>query len=142
MVNNKSKFKNINKNIKTQKTEDEQQLNTSTIEGYHRYSGCANDFNLNCHDNPNQSIMIVCLKRLIIRSSPLCGKLRQGAQAMSSSPVFRFVLLDLQLDVYVLQIVVCPFVLFFFWPLCFLFFFDIWILITPLLFANSFILKN
>ena len=44
------------KKIKTQKTEDEQQLNTSAIEGGHRYSGRANYFNLNYHDNPNQSI--------------------------------------------------------------------------------------
>ena len=43
------------RNIKAQKT-DEQQLNTSTIEDDHRYSGRANDFNLNYHDNPNQSI--------------------------------------------------------------------------------------
>ena len=43
------------RNIKTQKT-DEQQLNTSTIKGDHRYSGRANYFNLNYHDNPNQSI--------------------------------------------------------------------------------------
>jgi hypothetical protein len=35
-------------------TFDEQQLNTSRIEGDHRYSGRANDFNLNCHDNLNQ----------------------------------------------------------------------------------------
>ena len=37
---------------------------------------------------------------------------------------------------YVLSIVVCPFVLFF-WPLCCLFFFDIRILITPLVSSNS-----
>jgi hypothetical protein len=60
MANNKIKLKKNNKremcrNIKTQKT-DEQQLNTSTIEGDHRYSGRANYFNLNYHDNPNQSI--------------------------------------------------------------------------------------
>ena len=49
-----------------------------------------------------------------------------------------FVLLDLQIYVYVLQIVVCPFVLFSFWPLCCLFFFDIRILITPLVSSNSY----
>ena len=66
MANNKRKLKKNKKeeeehlstwkNIKPQKTEDQQQLNTSTIEGDHRYSGHANDFNLNCQDNPNQSI--------------------------------------------------------------------------------------
>ena len=46
-----------------------------------------------------------------------------------------FVLFDAQFYMNVLQIVVCTFVLFF-WPLCCLFFFDIRILITPLVSLN------
>ena len=52
-----------------------------------------------------------------------------------------FELLDLQFYMYVLQIVVCPFVLFF-WPLRCLFFLDIWILITPLVSSNSSLYKS
>jgi hypothetical protein len=33
------------------------------------------------------------------------------------------------------------FLYFFFWPLCFLFFFDIWIMITPLVFKHFLILQ-
>ena len=46
-----------------------------------------------------------------------------------------FVLFDDQIYMYVLQIVVCT-LYFFFWPLCCLFFFDIRILITPLVSLN------
>ena len=48
-----------------------------------------------------------------------------------------FVLLDLLFYVYALRVVVLPFVLFLFWPLHCLFFFDVRILITPLVSSNS-----
>ena len=62
---------------------------------------------------------------------------RAGTAYHSGAPRFTpgflwVLLLDLQLYMYVLQIVVCPFIHFFFWPLCCLFFFDIQIMITPL----------
>ena len=44
---------------------------------------------------------------------------------------------DLQFYVYVLQIGVCP-LYFFFWPLCYMFFFNIRILITPLIIFKLF----
>ena len=71
----------------------------------------------------------------------LCTKLELELPTLPehmSSPSFLegFVLLDLQFYVYVLQIVVYPFVLFLL-PLCFLFFFDLRILITPLVSLNS-----
>ena len=56
---------------------------------------------------------------------------------LSLSPVLvGFVLLDRLFYMYVLLIVVCPFVLFI-WPLCCLFLFDIRILIVPLVSSNS-----
>ena len=66
-----------------------------------------------------------------------------GTTYPSGAPEFLvgFMLLDLQFYVCVLQIFVCPFILFFFWPLCCLFFFDIRIVITPLVSSNSSWLK-
>ena len=61
---------------------------------------------------------------------------------MSSSPVFSGVHITRSLVLYV-----CfldrwlSFSYFFFWPLCFLFFFDIWILITPLVLKLFLILQ-
>ena len=56
---------------------------------------------------------------------------------LSSPPVFSWVrVTDLQFYMYVLQIVVCPLFIFL-WPLYCLFFFNIRILITPLVSSNS-----
>jgi hypothetical protein len=62
---------------------------------------------------------------------------RLPLQGRLSSPQFLvgFVLPDLPIYVYNVWIVVCPFVLCL-WPLCGLFFFELRILITPLVFSN------
>ena len=58
---------------------------------------------------------------------------------LSSSPTFSGVRVTRSLVLYVCFICRSLFVLlyFFFWPLCYLFFFDIRILITPLVYSNS-----
>ena len=85
---------------------------------------------------PHSRLITGCVTRLTRRATSGAGT-DTLPEHLSSPPVFSGVCVTRSFVLYVCFVDSClSFCTFSFWPLCCLFFFDIWILITPLLYSN------